>query len=69
MYGTKKVLPEPSREAKTSGVHKDNCAAGISAFVLVRAHLQRCLKKVGPKRDPREPARAPKFAKINNKVK
>ena len=27
MYGTEKVLPEPSRETKFSGVHKDNCAA------------------------------------------
>ena len=27
MYGTEKVLPEPFRETKFSGVHKDNCAA------------------------------------------
>ena len=27
MYGAEKVLPEPSRETKFSGVHKDTCAA------------------------------------------
>ena len=27
MYGAENLLPEPSREIKFSGVHKDNCAA------------------------------------------
>ena len=63
MYGTEKVLPEPSRETEFSGVHKDNCAArDLGALARVDAISDDALKKAGTKRDPREPARAPKPA-------
>ena len=41
---------------------------GISALVPVRADFERCLKKAGAKRDPREQARAPRFARAKNKI-
>ena len=65
MYGTIRVLPEPSRETKFSGVHKNNCATqDLGARARADAiDLKRCLKKAGAKREPREPARAPKFAR------
>ena len=64
MYGTEKVLLEPSRETKFSGVHKDNCAArDLGARARVDAISNGALeKKAGAKQDPREPARTPKLA-------
>ena len=51
-YSTKRVLPESSREAKFSGVPKNNCAArGLGARVLAnpsRMALKKMVAKQGP---------------------
>ena len=41
----------------------------VSVIVPVRAHFERCLKKAGATRDPRAPARAPRFARVKMKNK
>ena len=71
MYGTEKVLPEPSRETKFSGVHKNNCAARDLGARTRASQSRTVLKKknAGAKRDPREPARAPRFARAKIKIK
>ena len=53
-YSTKRVLPEPSRETKFPGVHKDSCAAqGLGARIRVspsRTVLKKNWFNAGPSR-------------------
>ena len=52
MCGNENVLPEPSRETKFSGVHKDNCAArGFGARTRVDA-ISNGASKAGGKAGP-----------------
>ena len=62
MYGTEKVLPEPSRETKFSGVHKDNCAVRDLGARTRASPSRTVLFFNNNKKLAGEPARGPKFA-------
>ena len=68
MYGNEKVLPEPSRETKFSGVHKHSWAARDLGARALASPSRTCLKTLVAKRDSREPSRVPKLAR-SRKVK
>ena len=64
---TKRVLPESSREAKFSGVPKDNCAArGLGARVLA-IPFRMVRKPLVAEQGPRAQARAPGLARVKIK--
>ena len=73
MYGTANILPEPSRETQSSGVHKETLSSpGSRRSYPCEPISNGDFKKAGAKRDPRESARAPEFAchaQNKNKIK
>ena len=70
MYGNEKVLPEPSRETKFSGVHKDNWAARGFGTRALASPSRTVLKNAGGKAGPlRAGSRAETRAQIKIKIK